>query len=140
VYPFWFYSIIRNDFQVLTTCHTQYIWDRNICVYYLIVKHSKFILHIYRCSIYAHFVILQTSTREPISLQTIRILSAVMVSMAVLIRTFLSGIHTHTVAWNCAYRLGMELSEVGCLSDLVRNFGWATVHRQSVSINITIYT
>jgi hypothetical protein len=48
---------------VLTTYSTQYIWDRSICVYYLIVQHRKFMLHTYRCSICAHFVILQTSTR-----------------------------------------------------------------------------
>ena len=30
---------------VLTTCHTQYTWDRSICVFYLIKQHSKFLLH-----------------------------------------------------------------------------------------------
>ena len=30
---------------VLTTCHTQYTWDRSICVFYLIEQHSKFLLH-----------------------------------------------------------------------------------------------
>ena len=33
-----------------------------------------------------------------------------MVAMAVLIRTFSSGIHAHPVSWNCAYHLRMELS------------------------------
>jgi len=44
---------------VLTTCHTQYTWDSSICVFYLIEQHSKFLLHTYRCSIGAPFVILQ---------------------------------------------------------------------------------
>jgi hypothetical protein len=30
---------------VLTTCHTQYTWDRNICIFPLIEQHSKFLLH-----------------------------------------------------------------------------------------------
>jgi len=30
---------------VLTTCHTQYTWDRSICIFYLIEQHSKFLWH-----------------------------------------------------------------------------------------------
>jgi len=30
---------------VLTTCHTQYTWDKSICFFYLIEQHSKFLLH-----------------------------------------------------------------------------------------------
>jgi len=31
---------------VLTTCHTQYTWDRSMCDFlYLIEEHSKFLLH-----------------------------------------------------------------------------------------------
>ena len=29
----------------LTICHTQYTWDRSICIFYLIEQHSKFLLH-----------------------------------------------------------------------------------------------
>jgi len=29
---------------VLTTCHTQYTWDRSICNFYLIEQHPKFLL------------------------------------------------------------------------------------------------
>ena len=47
---------------VLTTCHTQYTWDRRICIFYLIEQHSSFCYIPYRCSIYEPFVILQTST------------------------------------------------------------------------------
>jgi len=31
--------------DVLTTCHTQYTWDRCICIFYLIEKLSKFLLY-----------------------------------------------------------------------------------------------
>ena len=46
----------------------------------------------YRCSVCAPFVILQTSTRSSSSFKTVCSMSAVMVSMAVLIRTFSSRI------------------------------------------------
>ena len=40
---------------VLTTCHIQYTWDRSICVFYLIDKLSKFLLHplqvLYMCTL-----------------------------------------------------------------------------------------
>ena len=58
-------------------------------------------------------------------------MSAVPVSMAVLIRTFSSGIHTHPVSWNCAYHLRMLLSDGGCFPNLVRNCRWTIVPRQS---------
>ena len=39
---------------VLTTCHTQYTWDRSICIF-LIEQHSKFLLHtlqaLYMCTL-----------------------------------------------------------------------------------------
>ena len=48
VHPLWLYRVIRNDFRVLTTCHTRYIWERSICffLFYLIEQDSKFLLHI----------------------------------------------------------------------------------------------
>ena len=40
---------------VLTTCHTQYTWDRSICIFYLIEQHSKFLLRtlqvLYMCTL-----------------------------------------------------------------------------------------
>jgi hypothetical protein len=40
---------------VLTICHTQYTWDRSICICYLIEQHSKFLLHtlqvLYMCTL-----------------------------------------------------------------------------------------
>jgi len=82
-------------------------------------------------------VILQTSTWYSSSFQTVCSMSAVMVSMAILIRTFSSGIHTHPVSWNCAYHLRMELSDGGCFPNLVRNFRWTIVLPQS--FRITLY-
>jgi len=40
---------------VLTTCHTQYTSDSSICIFYLIERHSKFLLHnfqlLYMCTL-----------------------------------------------------------------------------------------
>ena len=33
------------NFEVLTTCHTQYAWDRSKCIFYSIEHHSKVLLH-----------------------------------------------------------------------------------------------
>jgi len=65
-------------------------------------------------------------------------MSAVIVSMAVLIRTFSSGIHTHPVSWNCAYHLRVELSDGDCFPNLVRNCRWTIVPRQSFWITLYI--
>ena len=46
---------------VLTTCHTQYTWDRSICIF--LFNRTTLCYIPYRCSICAPFVILQTSTR-----------------------------------------------------------------------------
>ena len=110
---------------VLTTFHTQYTWDRNICAFYFIEQHSKFLLHalqvLYLCTLCDSTNIKTSSFR----------MSAVMVSMAVLIRIFSSGINMHPVSWNCAYRLRMELSDGGCLPNLVRNCRCTILPRQS---------
>ena len=63
-----------------------------------------------------------------------------MVSMAVLIRTFSSGIYTHHVSWNCAHHLRMELSDGGCFPNLVWNCRWTVVPRQSFWITLYILT
>jgi len=31
----WLYRVIRNDCRGLTTCHTHYIWDRSICIFFI---------------------------------------------------------------------------------------------------------
>ena len=61
-----------------------------------------------------------------------------MVSMAVLIPTISSGIHTHPVSWNRAYNLRVELSDGGCFPNLVRNCCWTIVPRQSFWITLYI--
>jgi len=105
--------------------------------FHLIEQHCKFLLHtlqvLYIC---ATFVILQTSTRYSSSFR----MSAVMVSMAVLIRTFSSGIHTHPFSWNCAKHLRMELSDGGCFPNLVRNCRWTFVPQQSFWIILCTVT
>jgi len=63
-----------------------------------------------------------------------------MVSMAVLIRTFSSGIHTYPVSWNCAYHLRMDLSDGGCFPNLMRNYRWTIVPRQSFWITLYFIT
>ena len=45
-------------------------------------------------------------------------------------------LHMHPVSWNCAYRLRMELSDGGCLPNLVRNCRWTIVtDRHSWNVN-----
>ena len=77
---------------VLTTCHTQHTSDRSMCFFYLIEQHSKFLLHtlhvLYLCTLCESTNINMISS----SFQTVCSMSAVMVSMAVLISTFSSGI------------------------------------------------
>ena len=76
---------------VLTTCHTQYTWDSSISVFfYLIEQHSKFLLHTLQ-------VLYMCTFCDSTNINTIiefvpRSMSAVMVSMAVLIHTFSSVI------------------------------------------------
>ena len=36
------HRVIQNDCRVLTTCHTQYTWDRSIQLHWWIKKFSKF--------------------------------------------------------------------------------------------------
>jgi hypothetical protein len=56
---------------VLTTSHTQYTGDSGMCVFYLTEQHSSFCYTPYRRSICAQFVILQTTTRQSSSFQTV---------------------------------------------------------------------
>ena len=39
---------------VLTTCHTQYTWDRSVCIFYLIEQHSKFFFTYLTGALYVH--------------------------------------------------------------------------------------
>ena len=40
--------------RVLTTCHTQYIRDSSICVFYLIEQHAKFFFTYVTGALYVH--------------------------------------------------------------------------------------
>ena len=76
----------------LTTCHTQYTWgDRSYVFFYLIAQHSKFLLHplqlLYICTLCD-----STNINTIIEFVPNCSMSAVGVSMAVLIGTFSSGI------------------------------------------------
>ena len=117
---------------VLTTCHTHYTWDRSICIFYLIQQHSKFLLHtlqvLYLCT-------LCNSTNINTIIEFVPHVSGDG-SVAVLIRTFSSGIHRHPVSWNCAYHIRMELSDGGCFLNLVRNCRWTIVPWQSFWITL----
>jgi len=63
-YSFVLYRVIQMIVGVLTTCHTQYTWDSSICFFLFNRTTLQIFCYIpYRCSIYAHYVILQTSTR-----------------------------------------------------------------------------
>jgi len=38
-------GLLKMFVGVLTTCHTQYTWNRSMCIFYLIEQHSKILLH-----------------------------------------------------------------------------------------------
>jgi hypothetical protein len=69
-------GVLKRIVWVLTTCHTQYTWDRNICIF-LFNRTTSFCYIPYRCFICAPFVILQTSTRYSSSFHTKRFLTSV---------------------------------------------------------------
>jgi hypothetical protein len=53
---FWINTwLLKMIVGALTTCHTQYTWGRSICIFYLIEKHSKLLLHtlevLYMCTL-----------------------------------------------------------------------------------------
>jgi len=110
--------------RVLTTCHTQYTWDSSICNFlFNRTTHQVFVTYL-TGALYVHPLWLYKHQHD----NRVRSkLSAVMVPMAVLIRNFSSGIHTHPVSWNCAYHLRMELLDGGCFPNLVRNCRWTVV-------------
>ena len=79
-------GLLKMIVGVLTICHTQYAWDSSLCIFLFNRTTLPSFCDIpYRCSICAPFVILQTSTRKSSSFQTDCCMSAVMVSVAVLI-------------------------------------------------------
>ena len=121
----------------ITTCHTQYTWEGSICIFLfnrttlqVFVTYLTGALYVHLLWFYNHQH--DNGVRSKLSVA----MSAVMVSMAVLIRTFSSGIHKHTVSWSYAYHLRMELSDGGCFPNLARNCCWTIVPRQSSWITL----
>jgi len=55
IYIYIYTGLFEMIVGVLTTCHTQYTWDRSIWFFYLIEQHSKFLLHtlqvLYMCTL-----------------------------------------------------------------------------------------
>ena len=122
---------------VLTTCHTQYTWDRSI--YFFLFNRATLQILLHTLQVLYMFTLCDSTTINTIIEYVPNCfcsMSAVMVSMAVLIHTFNCGIHTHPVSWNCAYHLRIELSDGGGFPNLVRNCRWTIVARQSFWITL----
>ena len=55
IYIYTHTELFKMIVGVLTTCHTQYSWDRSICIFSLIEQHSKFLWHtlqvLYMCTL-----------------------------------------------------------------------------------------
>ena len=101
---------------VLSTCHTQYIWDGSICTFYLIEQHSKFVTYL-TGALYVHPLWFYKHQHD----------NPVRSKLSVTCQLWWFLLHTHPVSWNCAYRLRMELSDGGSLPNLVRNCRWTIV-------------
>ena len=89
MFAMWNTGLFKMTVGVLTTCHTQYTCNSSICVFfYLIEQHSKFLWRtlevLYMCT-------LCDSTNINTKIEFVCSMSALVVSMAVLIRTFSSG-------------------------------------------------
>ena len=132
VHPLWFYRVIRNDcrgfnnFSYTIHLRAQYMYFLfNRTTLQVFVTYRTGALYMHPLWFYKH----QHDNR--VRSKLVYCMSAVMVSMAVLIRTFSSGIHTRPVSWNCVHHLRMELSHGGCFPNLVRNCRRTIVPRQS---------
>jgi len=85
-------GLFKMIIRVLTTCHTQYTSVAVYVFFYLIEQHSQFLLHtlqvLYMCTVCD-----STNINTIIEfIPTVCSMSSVMVSVAVLIHTFSSGI------------------------------------------------
>ena len=101
---------------VLTTFHTQYTWDNNIYIFYLIEQHSKFVTHL-TGALYVHPLWFYKHQHD----------NPVRSKLFVACQRWWFLSHMHPVSWNCAYHLRMELSDGGSLPNLVRNCRWTIV-------------
>jgi len=128
----WFYGVIRND----CLCFNNLSYTKHLRQQYMFFLFNRTTLPVFVTYLtgapYVHTLWFYKHQHvNRVRSQTVCSMSAVMVSMTVLIRSFSSGIHTHPVSWNCAYHLRMELSVGGCFPNLVRNCRWIILARQS---------
>jgi len=123
----------------ITTCHTQYTWDSSICVFLFNRTTLQFFVTYLTGALYVHPLWFYKHQHDNgVRSKLFVAMSAVMVSVAVVIRTFSSSIHTHPVSWNCAYHLRMKLSDGGCFPNWVRNCRWTIVPR-TIILNNPVY-
>ena len=124
---------------VLTTCHTQYTSDSSICIF-LFNRTTLQVFVTYRTgALYVHLLWFYKHQHDNrVRSKLVYCMSAVMVSMAVLICTSSFRIHTHPVSWNCVHHRQMELSDGGCFPNLVRNSLWTVIPRQSFWIILSM--
>ena len=101
---------------LLTTCNTQYTWDRSICIFYLIQRHSKFVTYL-TVALYVHPLWFYKHQHDN------RVRSKLFVAR----QRWCFLLHTHPVSSNCAYHIRMELSDGGPFPNLVRNCRWTIV-------------
>ena len=102
--------------RVLTTCHTQYTWDRRICIFYLIEEQSKFVTYL-TGALYVHPLWFYKHQHD----------NRVRSKLFVAYQWWWFLLQAHPVSWNCAYHLRMELSDGGSFPNLVRNCRWTIV-------------
>jgi hypothetical protein len=121
---------------VLTTCHTQYTWDRSFS-FRLFRKMG----HTVGCGMPSSLLLPLTVGFLVLRMNaclTCSTCSSVTDDLPVLLL-----LHTHTVSWNCAYHLQMELSDGGCFPNLMLNCRWTIVTdrylRNVIIIIIIIY-
>ena len=113
---------------VLTTCHTQYSWDRSFS--FSLFRKMR---HTVGCGMSSSllplaigFLVLRMN-----ACLTCSTCSSVTDGLPVL---FL--LHTHPVSWNCAHHLRKELSDGGCFPNLERKCRWTIVtDRHSWNVN-----
>jgi hypothetical protein len=102
---------------VLTTCHTQYTWDRSVCIFYLIEQHSKLLLHT-----------LQVSYRYVT--ETLRCVSVWTAPLVLLSQTAYQCLSNYTCTLSLKIvnnHLRMDLSDSGRFPNLERNCRWTIV-------------
>jgi len=129
-------GLFKKIVGVLTTCHTQYTWDRNMCLFLFNRTTLQVFVTYLTGALYVHTLWFYKHQYDN------RVRSKLFVAcqwwwfQVVLISTFSSGIHTQPVSWNCVYQLRMELSDGGSFPNLVRNCIWAIAPRQSFWITL----